>query len=216
MVVYKITNLINKKQYVGCAIDFEKRMTSHKSLKFKGAVLLQKALLKYGLENFNFEVIENFDCKEDMFEAEINYIKSLNTLNPGGYNLHIGGKGGKIQLTEKQLEARVKHAKSLSKNNLGNTYGKGCKLSQETKNKISVKNKGKIRTDETKLKISESKKGNKNAKGVVRSDEYKIKMSNIKKGISFSEETKLKMSESAKKRVENSIRGKNGKFLNNL
>jgi len=76
--------------------------------------------------------------------------------------------------------------KKISISNLGKNKGK--KRSEETKRKISLFQKGRITTDETKIKISRANKGRKY------SEEYKKKMSLFLKGRKASEETKLKMS----------------------
>lgn len=213
MVVYKVTNIVNGKSYIGCAVNYQKRINQHKSCKFKGAVLLHKAILKYGINSFSFEILQEFKTKEEMFKMEIFYIKEIGSLSPSGYNLHHGGKGGKIMLTEQQYKDRVELGKSLSKINIGNKYSLGRKASDSTKNKISILNKGKKMTEEAKAKISKANKGKSYNKGVIRSEEYKQKMSSIKKGVVFSDETKLKMSESAQKRVLTQKRNENGKFI---
>jgi group I intron endonuclease len=212
MVVYKITNIINNKIYIGCAIDYEVRIKAHRSCKYKGALLLHRAFLKYGIDNFAFEVIQNYNTKEDMLQGEIMFIEQYNSISPNGYNLHFGGKGGKIQLTEKQLLQRKQHAKSLTQLHIGNKYNLGRVTSDETKEKISKKLKGQTRTGDTKTKISKSKIGNTNSKGVIRSQDYKDKISNALKGRVFSEEHKQKLSEAAKKRMLNKKRNKNGQF----
>lgn len=212
MVIYKITNKINSKTYIGCAVNYDLRIKQHKSGKFKGATILFKAIQKYGVDNFEFEIIKHCNSKEEMYLDEIYFIKELNSLNPSGYNLHFGGKGGKIQLTPEQQLKRIEHAKSLAIKNIGNKYNLGKKLSDETKLKLSNIHKNKIVTDETKRKMSIASKGNTRCKGIIRSDDYKRKMSETKKGVVFSEETKKKMSESAKKRCLKSERNDNGTF----
>jgi len=57
MVVYKIINKINEKIYIGCAVSYEKRVAAHKSCKYKGALLLHRAFLKYGIENFGISFL---------------------------------------------------------------------------------------------------------------------------------------------------------------
>ena len=212
MVVYKITNKVNNKIYIGCAINYEKRIKSHKSCKYKGALLLYRAFLKYTIDNFTFEIIKEFNSKEEMWEGEIESIKYFNSINPFGYNLHYGGKGGKIKLTDQQLIARQNHARNLSKNNINNKYNLGRVASEETRKKISLASEGRVMSEEAKLKMSLSKKGNNYAKGIIRTDEYKKKLSDIKKGTTFSLETRKKMSDAAKIRVLNSERDKDGKF----
>lgn len=212
MVVYKVTNIINNKIYIGCAVNYENRIKQHKSCKYKGALLLYRAFLKYGIDNFTFEIIESYLSKEEMLLGEICHIRNFNSISPFGYNLHYGGKGGKIKLTEKQKLQRIEHYKALSRNNYGNKYAVGTVISKERKKLISQANKNKIVSDTTKKKMSENMKGNSRSKGVIRSDEYKKKMSESLKGRNFSEEHKKALSEAAKKRMLNKKRNEYGQF----
>ena len=62
--IYKIENLVNGKCYIGQSKYIEKRWTDHKSNAFNSIQKdqykypLYRAIRKYGLENFSFEVIE--------------------------------------------------------------------------------------------------------------------------------------------------------------
>lgn len=92
--IYTIKNLINGKQYVGQSINIQKRWSQHKSdyIHNENKKILYKAMRKYGIENFSFEVLE--ECPIDKLdEKEIFWIKELNTLNPNGYNISQGGTG---------------------------------------------------------------------------------------------------------------------------
>ena len=213
MVVYQITNKINLKIYIGCAVNYQERIRQHKTCKFKGALLLHKAFLKYGIENFEFKIIKKFSSKDEMLEGEIEAIKNKNSISPNGYNLHYGGKGGKIKLTPEQQQARSIHYKNLSKGNIGNTYGLGYKWTKEQRDNLSKATKGKTISESTKKKMSKAMLGNTRSKGVVRSEEYKSKMSESLKGRIFTEEHKKAISESAKKRVTKSKRKEKGQFI---
>lgn len=76
-------------------------------------------------------------------------------------------------------------------------WNKGKKLdslSEEHKRKLSIANKGKIRSEETRNKIRLAKLGNKNSLGAKRNKEWKQRMSKLQKGKKHSEETKRKIS----------------------
>jgi group I intron endonuclease len=95
--IYKITNVINGKIYVGQSIDIKDRWYQHKykatdpnELGYNSAI--HQAFRKYGIDNFSFEIIE--ECApEQLDDREIYWIKQLNSLAPNGYNILEGGQG---------------------------------------------------------------------------------------------------------------------------
>lgn len=96
--IYKITNRINGKIYIGQSIDIQYRWKQHlKALndnKYSHLKIYQ-AFKKYGIENFSFEIIEQ--CTEnDLDEREKYWIKYYDSYN-SGYNMTIGGTGGDIK-----------------------------------------------------------------------------------------------------------------------
>lgn len=96
--IYKITNLINGKSYIGQSTKIKTRLREH----FTGAFLfsyeeyntpLHQAIRKYGKNNFSYEILE--EClKEKLNEREIYWIEYYHTyINTGlGYNLTKGGQ----------------------------------------------------------------------------------------------------------------------------
>ena len=87
--IYKITNLANNKAYIGQSVAIEKRWTKHRSAKDEYPI--HRAMRKYGLENFSFEIIEKCS-QEKLNEREKFWISYYETLNPEkGYNLSLGG-----------------------------------------------------------------------------------------------------------------------------
>ena len=216
--IYKITNKLNGKVYIGQSIDIDTRWRQH--INAKDNVLIHKSIQKYGAENFSFELL--LECPADMLDVwERDMIALYDCISPKGYNLTEGGGGCKcseetrlkmsnarkgIHLSE---ETRLKmsnirkgiHLSEETKIKIGNAQ-KGIPRSEETKIKISNALKGVKRkpySEETKHKMSESHKGHPGYnKGVAMSEETKIKMSNAHKGKHFSEETKYKISEAHK------------------
>ena len=94
MIIYKITNLINGKCYVGQTIgDIKDRMYHHKSPNSR-CNAISGAIQKYGWENFSYEVIDTATNQEELDEKETYWIAKLNTRPPFGYNLRSGGHGG--------------------------------------------------------------------------------------------------------------------------
>jgi group I intron endonuclease len=98
--IYRIKNKITKKSYIGESKkkDVNWRWSEHKKniKNNKGCPALRDAVIKYGIENFEFSVIiVCFD--DDRFIYEKEYIKKYNTVVPNGYNITKGGEGGGFQ-----------------------------------------------------------------------------------------------------------------------
>lgn len=88
--IYKIENKINHKIYIGQSNDPKKRFSSHCSISAtsKDHSLIDKAIQKYGRDNFSLEILGWF---EDYNEKEKYYIKYYRCLAPNGYNILKGG-----------------------------------------------------------------------------------------------------------------------------
>lgn len=86
--IYRIHNLINQKDYIGQSNNIYCRWDKHKALYDKCAI--HRALLKYGVNNFSFSILE--ECKEeDLDERERYWIDYYNSYH-NGYNETSGGK----------------------------------------------------------------------------------------------------------------------------
>lgn len=94
MYVYKITNKINNKIYVGITNNIKKRWDNEKSYPSnpKKRQVIQNAIHKYGADNFVFEILYRNISIEEAVERECQLIKELNSLIPNGYNVHPGGQ----------------------------------------------------------------------------------------------------------------------------
>lgn len=91
--IYKITNLINNHSYIGLSTHIEDRWKYHKTPynweREKNKTLYQ-AILKYGIDNFKFEILE--ECSvEELSEKEKFYIDKYDTFH-NGYNMTAGGE----------------------------------------------------------------------------------------------------------------------------
>lgn len=94
MYVYKITSKINNKKYIGITNNIEKRWGNERSYPSnpKRRQVIQEAIHKYGVDNFNFEIIKRGLSIEEAVKMEKELIDTLNTLVPNGYNVHPGGE----------------------------------------------------------------------------------------------------------------------------
>ena len=88
--IYKITNKINGKVYIGQTIHPNRRWMEHKQKARHGQdkYLIHLAINKYGEENFTFEIIE---WTKDFNNEEKRLIKEYNSITPNGYNISEGG-----------------------------------------------------------------------------------------------------------------------------
>lgn len=180
--IYKITNTVNNKAYVGVTIKSTPtdRWNAHKSniRNGRGCPFLAKAVKKYGEDAFRFEVIIIcFD--DDVYKYEIDYIKKYNTLSPNGYNVAEGGKSGKNFLGKKHTEETKKIISEKSK---------------EYNNRPEVKERSR------QFMIELNKRDDR--KEFLKSDKWKkaVEESIIKRtGVALKEDVKKKISEGLKK-----------------
>lgn len=91
MYIYQITNLINNKIYIGQTNNIKKRWSNHKNCN-SPKMVIAKAIKKYGVENFKFEILLEGLTAEESDEAEVRLIQEKNSLVPNGYNVEKGGK----------------------------------------------------------------------------------------------------------------------------
>lgn len=98
--IYKITNMLNNKVYIGQTLqNYKTRWSQHRNFKHGGRILgpMYKDFESYGLDNFKFEVLEEINkesrqkLSQELDRLEIQYIKDLNSLFPNGYNRTKGG-----------------------------------------------------------------------------------------------------------------------------
>ena len=98
--IYKITNLINSKSYIGKTTNtVEERFNEHcrdSQKKRCNKRPLYDAFNKYGIENFKIEEIEYVEDNSKLSEREIYWIQELQTYGRNGYNATKGGDGSII------------------------------------------------------------------------------------------------------------------------
>jgi hypothetical protein len=133
MQIYKITNLINNKIYIG------KDITSNPDY-FGSGLLIKRAIKKYGCENFIKEVIDTTDDYNELSKKEIYWISFYKSTNRKiGYNITPGGDGGDTLSNHPNLDLiREKISKNSPKT--GKTYEEtfGEQKAKEYKNKLKL------------------------------------------------------------------------------
>lgn len=96
MIIYKITNQINNKIYIGlttCSLEYRWARHITESKNINNTKHLYKAMRKYGIENFTIEKIDETNDFKELGKLERYYIHKYNSTNPKiGYNLTHGGE----------------------------------------------------------------------------------------------------------------------------
>ena len=169
MIVYKATNTVNNKVYIGATTrTLNKRRKDHlsrarfsaKNARYRTCWYFHEAIQTYGADKFTWEVLCEVDNTKELYKKEIEYIALYQAFGPGGYNLSIGGKGNAGYKHSKETVERMRNRRHTEESkqkmrvaNLGN------KPSEETRQKLREHNLGKKATKETRAKMSASLKG---------------------------------------------------------
>ncbi len=163
--IYRITNTINNKIYIGQTNNPSLRWSQHKSnAKYNRCPqIITRAISKYGEKLFQFEVIVSCKSQEDADFIEEEIINKYNSLDLSiGYNIIAGGNT--TPRTPKMLKLISDGLKKYYETHDG--WNKGGTLTEEWKNKISEShigllgtNTGKTFNDEWRFKISKSQCG---------------------------------------------------------
>lgn len=143
--IYKITNLINSKIYIGQSKNPIKRWAAHKNEARRNnpSQVINQAMKKYGTENFTFEVIASCLDQDAANIAEEICIKQYDCLvsSGKGYNLSLGG-----ETAPKSKEWKKKMSDIMKGQHYSPTseFKKGHKFSPETLLKMSTSHKGQV------------------------------------------------------------------------
>lgn len=125
--IYKIENLLNSKIYIGQSIDIFFRWKTHcYNYNSNKALAIDKAIHKYGKENFSFQIIE-LCSQEQLNTQEIYYIEKFNTYFGNGYNHTQGGQDcGHNSLKKKVIQTIIETGETIIFNSIADaarTYG---------------------------------------------------------------------------------------------
>lgn len=225
-VIYKLTSPSGK-CYIGQSTHVRSRFNSYKSVNsIKDQDKIYKALTKYGVNNFLFEIIDIAENKIEIDNKEIFYIELYDSVK-NGYNLQYGGGNGKsseetklkLSKSKKQLfldnpELKRKYIeRTIARNKLGHSEESRKKLSEarikfykdnpKAKEELIARNKRGI-SEESKQKMVNSLK-----------ERYK-KYGHPRTGKTFSEESKAlmrqaqigrKLPESQKQNISKALKG---------
>jgi len=162
--IYCFENLVNGKRYIGQGANLNRRYKRHLRELRNGKSpnkAFQRAWDKYGEENFKYYILE--ECSiEELDDKEIYYINLLEShCSKHGYNISFGG-GAPM----KGVEITEEHRRKLSIASSGENnamYGKHP--SEETLMKMSIALKGKVMSEESRMKSAFSQVGRRKVPG---------------------------------------------------
>lgn len=157
-IIYKWTNKKNCKKYIGQTIHPEKRYQQHKRGERADSQIIDRAILKYGVENFDYTVLLTIhaNTREELRglldEAEIALIRLEQSYYKTGlgYNMTLGGmtRGSYTHTETTKLKlSRIMKGKKLSeaaKRNIAEGH-KGLKLSEQHKASLQKAHKADMR-----------------------------------------------------------------------
>lgn len=160
--IYKVTNKVNGKFYIG------KHQTKKVDDAYYGSgKAIKEAIQKYGVENFDKEVLFVFDNEADMNNKEKELITEEFVNREDTYNLGVGGEGGahfkgkthSLKTIEQIKRKRACQTFSHETRRKISEANKGRPVSEQTRQLHSAKSKARVRkphSEETKLKIAEA------------------------------------------------------------
>lgn len=128
--VYKHTNIINGKVYIGCSHSLHRMQYGSK---YSKTSLFGKAIKKYGWHNFKHEIVCSNLTQEEAYQMEIELIAFYQSNNPDyGYNRSVGGKKAALGFKHTE-EAKKKISQRVS------DIRKGIKFSEAHKQRLKEK-----------------------------------------------------------------------------
>lgn len=203
--IYKITSPSGK-VYVGQSQRIYDRWRGYKNGYYKNQPLLNRSILKYGIHNHRFEIVE-LCSTENLNALEKFYVEYYNSFNSSiGLNLRAGGcSNAKISDSTREkmrLKALGRIVSDETRKKIGEK-SKGRFYSEETRNKISMMLTGRTLSDEHKDKLRKAHTGKKLTQesiakrtlkqtGLKRSDDTKRKISTALKGLKRTPEQNAK------------------------
>ena len=194
--IYKITNKVDGKIYIGQTICGFKKRYGNNLQKNTTNIHLKNAINKYGIEPFEIiEIFDSSDSIDELNELEKYWIEFFGGINSGKiYNFTSGGLNAKLS---DEFKEKLRIIKT------------GTKLSEETKKKMSIAQKEK----NAKMTEEERKVYGAHKKGTKTSDDIKRKISETKKNAVNKKEIQEKIIAKKNKKV---ICLTNGKIFNSL
>jgi group I intron endonuclease len=140
--IYKATNLVNGKSYIGFDSCWPNRKVEHENNARKGIEFaFYKALRKYGKESFEWSVLYQSEDREHTLNTmESHYIKECKShLQENGYNMTYGGEGTIGRVLSEQTKKKISNSKKGIVVKTSRIYEKGTKHSVESVKRMAEK-----------------------------------------------------------------------------
>lgn len=217
--IYKITNILNGKMYIGQTVNPQKRRHQHNWPK-SGCTALRSAVQKHGKENFEFNILCWCPDKAYADMVETKLIEAHDTRRVG-YNICVGGEGlgsgedhpthgsplseehkAKVSAALKGKKKSPEHSAKVAATWVGKKH------TAEARQNMSMAHIGHTHTEATKTKMAQRMRGNTYCKGLKLSAERKQHISLAIKGTVRSEETRAKMANA--KEIKGQVRIQRG------
>lgn len=135
--LYRITNKINGKYYIGQTNNLHTRWIAHKNCSESPTQVIHHALAKYGINNFEFDHIATCKTIDQANDSETELIKQYDSLiSNNGYNLTTGGKNFKF--SEETKEKMRNRMLEYLKTNLHPSKGKPQSEERRKQNSVTI------------------------------------------------------------------------------
>lgn len=154
-VIYKATNLIDGKVYIGQTNNLERRIREHRGHAVKDGGPFHEAVRKYGLHNFKFDIIE--ECRSDLADERERFFIAKYRADLGAdlvYNYCDGGLGGQTHDVSGENNPSYGRVFTLEERESRSKKLKGRKKPEGFGEKVSKRMKGRPKSREQVLKKS--------------------------------------------------------------
>lgn len=135
MIIYRIFNKINKKSYIGQSVNgFGFRYKGSKWWKYTHNEILKNSIEKHGLENFDFEILDNdVSSIDELNRLESYYANKFDSYRPNGYNIRGCGNNKFVDDKLKIHLSTFRLGKNYRPKNKGKSIYKGVSWKESKK-----------------------------------------------------------------------------------